>query len=273
MANRSTKSPLNLDKQANSSKQSVFSGSVFNAVGFWAVAVFSLLLSHSPGFSWLFAPLNVFTTAVHELGHAIVCLATGGHVNGLTIVSDGAGHGGLTFCQGGNAFLYTQSGYLGAAVFGCLLIALSQYPRLSKAILTGIGLAIGLASIFLMPQTMFQAGMLAQGLGSMAWGLVMGGLLVYAGIKLKSAIANLVLLFLAVQTALNSVTLIGDLITLSMGLASVHAFSDASNMADMTGIPAVIWSLFWGIASVAMLGLTLKETYGKRLFAPKEPAK
>src|SRR5271163_4876737 len=105
--------------------QSVTNGVMIgNNYSFWIIVIGSLLLSHSPGFSWLFAPINIFTTAVHEMGHALVCLATGGQVSGLTIVGDGAGHGGLTFCQGGNPFFYTQAGYLGAAVFGCLLIIL-----------------------------------------------------------------------------------------------------------------------------------------------------
>jgi hypothetical protein len=270
MNNRTTKSAVATGVQVGARQGSVFSGSVFNAVGFWVVALVSLLLSHAPGFAWLFAPLNFFTTAVHEMGHAVVCMATGGHVGGMTIVSDGAGHGGLTFCQGGNSFLYTQSGYLGAAVFGCILIALSQYPRISKSILVGIGLAMGAAGIFLMPATLFQSGMFLQGLASMAWALAMGGFLVFSGVKFKPALANLLLLFLAVQTALNSLTCIGDLITLSFGLAGIHAFSDASNMADMTGIPAFIWSIFWGVSSLVMLGFTLKETYGKRLFSQKK---
>ncbi|PWT96560.1 MAG: hypothetical protein C5B53_09490 [Candidatus Melainabacteria bacterium] len=269
MINRTTKSALGTGVQVGVRQGTVFSGSMFNALGFWLVALVSLVLSHAPGFSWLFAPLNFFTTAVHEMGHALVCIATGGHVGGMTIVSDGAGHGGLTFCQGGNAFLYTQSGYLGAAVFGCILIALSQYPRISKAILLGIGLTIGAAGIFLMPAALCQSGMFLQGLASMVWALAMGAFLVWSGLKLKPALANLLLLFLAVQTALNSVTCIGDLITLSFGLTGMHAFSDASNMADMTGIPAFIWSIFWGVSSLVMLGFTLKETYGKRLFGQK----
>jgi hypothetical protein len=269
MANRTTKTVATPGVLTESRQNNVFSGSAFNAFGFWAVALASLLLSHAPGFTWLFAPLNFFTTAVHEMGHAAVCLATGGHVAGMTIVSDGAGHGGLTFCQGGNPFLYTQSGYLGAAVFGCILIALSQFPRISKSILMAIGLAIGAAGIFLMPATLFQAGMFGQGLASMVWALVMGGFLVWSGMKFKPGMANLLLLFLAVQTALNSVTCIGDLIALSFGLTGMHAFSDASNMADMTGIPAFIWSIFWGVSSLVMLGFTFKETYGKRLFSKK----
>lgn len=192
-------------------------------------------------------------------------------MKGLTIVADGAGHGGLTFCQGGNAFLYDQAGYLGAAVFGCLLILLGQYPRLAKAMLVAVGISIATASFFLMPLSLFQSGMVGQGILSMGWGLAMALVLIGLGIKLKAGLANVVLLFLAVQTALNSVTCIGDLIALALGLGGVHAFSDATNMADMTGIPALCWSIFWGISSIVMVGFTVKETYGRRLISGKKP--
>lgn len=234
---------------------------------FWAIVVLSLFLSHAPGCYWFFTPLNIFTTAVHELGHATVCLLTGGYIEGLTIVSDGAGHGGLTFCRGGNPFLYAQAGYLGAALFGCFLIILSQYPRLSKAVLVIIGIAIGATSLILMPATLLRSGMLIQGMASILWAAVMSAVLVFCGIKLKANRAHILLLFLAVQTALNSVTGIGDLLSASLGM--FKAGSDASSMAVMTGIPAIIWSLLWGACSIIMLFFTLKETYGKRLFSNK----
>jgi hypothetical protein len=238
---------------------------MLNAFSFWTITILSLVASHMPGLAWVFAPINIFTTTVHEMGHALVCLATGGTVSGLTIVADGAGHGGLTFCQGGNQFLISQAGYLGAAIFGSFLIVLSQYPKLSTAILVGSGFAIACASILLMPGTLFQPGMFLQGLGSIAWALALACALIWSGFKLKSGQAHLVVLFLAVQTALNSLTCIGDLIGLSLGMSNIHAFSDASTMANMTGIPAFIWSIFWGLAALAIVGITLKETYGKRL--------
>src|SRR5438067_2233826 len=100
------------------------------------LTVLTLLLWDSPYVSWLLFPIKIFVTALHEFSHALVCLATGGHVNGMTIVDDNNGHGGLTMCSGGNPFLYAQAGYIGTAVWGCLLIMLSRVPALAKAALT-----------------------------------------------------------------------------------------------------------------------------------------
>jgi hypothetical protein len=45
-----------------------------NAWAFWLITILSLILSQTPGISWLFLPINQFTTMVHELGHALVCV-------------------------------------------------------------------------------------------------------------------------------------------------------------------------------------------------------
>jgi Peptidase M50B-like len=242
-------------------KSSLFAGSKSPSFSFWSIVIGSVLLAHVRGFSWLFAPVNVFTTLVHEMGHASVCLATGGQVGGLTIVADGAGHGGLTLCSGGNPFLYTQAGYLGAALFGCVLVILGQYRRLSKPILIGIGLAAGFATLFLVSGSIFKTGMLLQGLMSLGWAGFLSVALIWAGIKAKPNTAHLLVLFLAAQTALNSITSIGDLLSLSLGLSNIAAFSDATNMAAMTGIPAWFWSIFWAGCSIAMFAFTLKITH------------
>jgi Peptidase M50B-like len=234
-----------------------------NAWAFWLITILSLFLYNVPIIGLLLSPISTFATMVHEMSHAIVCILTGGWVSGMTIVSDGSGHGGLTFCRGGMPFFYTQAGYLGAAVFGCLLIFLGQFQKISKGILMFMGGTIGLASIFLVGFNVLNTGW--QGFVSMIAGLMMSAFLIWAGAKWRSHYANLLLLFLAVQTALNSVTSIAYLAQVSLGLTAFDSFSDASSMQDMTGLPAGFWSLAWVLMSVAMLAATLYFTYGRKL--------
>jgi hypothetical protein len=68
-------------------------------------------------------------------------------------------------------------------------------------------------------------------------------------------------LFLAVQTALNSVSSLVDLTQFSMG-GSHGSFSDATNMQMMTGIPAIVWALGWAGFSIALVAFTVWRTYG-----------
>ncbi len=230
-----------------------------NFWAFWAIVTFSLVFAQAPIVSWVLAPVTQFTTMVHELGHATACLATGGQVTGLTIVSDGSGHGGLTNCLGGNPFLYTQTGYLGTAVFGSFLIFLCQFSRIAKGALCVLGGAFGLASILLVGANVLHTGF--QGFFSFLWAIGLSGFLVWVGVKWKPSSANLLLLFLAVQTALNSVTSFVALMQASFSSAP-GVWSDASNMAQMTGIPAVIWSVFWALCSILLVGFTVWRTFG-----------
>jgi Peptidase M50B-like len=241
------------------------SGKTFNVWSFWLLALFSLFLAQVPFISLLFMPVTQFTTMVHELSHALVCLATGGWVGGLTIVPDGAGHGGLTYCHNGLPFFYTQAGYLGTAVFGCFLIFLGQFTKLSKYVLVCLGTAMALASLLIVGPGILTTGF--SGFFSLLWGLAMAAGLIYAGVKWKPTTANLLLLFLAIQTALNSVVCILYLVQIYFGFASTAAaYSDASAMAQMTAIPAFVWSAFWFLTSVAMVAFTLWHTYGKEIF-------
>jgi hypothetical protein len=114
----------------------------WNMSVFWLLVFFSVFLSNVPGVHFLLTPVSQFVTMVHEMGHALVTILTGGHVNFMTVVSDGQGHAGLTGSRGGLAFFSTQAGYIGTTLFGCLLIYLGQYPRYSKLILSGLGIAM-----------------------------------------------------------------------------------------------------------------------------------
>ncbi len=241
-----------------------------NMAAFWAIAILSILLANAPGVNILMTPVNQFVIMIHECSHAIVALLTGGHP-AVTIVPDGLGHGGLTQTNGGWLFFSAQAGYLGTAVFGCLLIWLGQFPKYSKYILMGIGGLMILSSLIFITPAIFSASFLS-GLLSMIWGLLMGVACIYMGKKLSPILANLVLLFLAVQTALNSVSLAWVLVPHALGLAGA-GFTDATIMAQYFFLPAIVWALWWIILSLAMLFFTLKFTYGKAILNRKKSDK
>ena len=232
-----------------------------NMAVFWVIAIMSILLVNVPGINFLLTPVNQFVVLIHEASHAIAAVLTGGHP-AMTIVPDGQNHGGITQTNGGWMFLIGQAGYLGTAFAGCLLIYLGQFPRYSRAILMAVGgLIIASSLLFITPSLLNPATFIA-GLLSMVWGLAMGGACIYMGKKLKPILANLVLLFLAVQTALNSLTLIWTLIPHGLGLAG-GSWTDATIMAQLYFVPAFIWALWWMALSLAMVFFTLKFSYFK----------
>ncbi|MBY0546009.1 MAG: M50 family metallopeptidase [Candidatus Obscuribacterales bacterium] len=222
--------------------------------------VLSMILREVPLLGLILQPLETFETAVHEMGHALACIATGGFVDGLTIVDDGEGHGGLTYCKGGWPLIYSQAGYIGEALFGSTLILLSRFQKLSRAILIFLGVAIGLGAILLMPGTIIHEGDWKSGLMSMLSGLLIAGAFVFSGAKLKDKWAHLLLLFIAVQSSLSSLSGIWVLLLQSFGMFP-GTWSDATNMEKMTHIPAFLWGIGWAIFSIGSLAGTMWLTY------------
>lgn len=228
------------------------------------ITVLSLALSDLPLFNVIYSPIEYFTTALHEIGHALACSATGGSVSGLTIVSDGAGHGGLTFCSGGVPFVFSQTGYLGTTFFGCLLLFLGRRENLTRPLLVGLAVLLIFSVFFYMMPTLTMPRYAQQGMLSMVVGGLMAAALLAAARFLPLRAASFLLAFLAVQTALNALYDILVLAQISLGMHGQSSFTDATNMANDTGIPAFFWSLFWGLSSIAMLFLTVKAAYWRR---------
>jgi hypothetical protein len=63
-------------------------------------------------------PVTLLVTFLHEFGHALGALFTGGSVEGLQINPDGSGY---TITRGGSQAVVLMGGYLGSAILGNLL--------------------------------------------------------------------------------------------------------------------------------------------------------
>lgn len=225
------------------------------------INVVFFIITHFPVVNMLLIPLQTFTTGLHELGHATACFATGGRVAGMTIVSDGQGHGGLTWCAGGISFIVTTAGYVGAAFFGCVLIWFGRKEENARTVLKVLGGLFGFGCLVAITPILLDLTHGGQGWMSMIVGLAIAAGLFVAGLKFQPKYAHFLLLILAGQTALNSLTDILYLVQISAGFSYHGGFSDATNMARSTGIPAAFWSILWGVMSLAMVAFTVKTAY------------
>ncbi|CAN5162681.1 M50 family metallopeptidase [soil metagenome] len=227
----------------------------------FGMALLSLVLMQESSVRYLLVPLELLDTTLHEMGHAIFCIATGGTVHGLTVVSDGDGHAGLTMTRGGIPFIFNQTGYLGTTLFGCIMIALGRSQAAARGTLIGLGVVIALGSVFFVTQTFFLEGRIGQAAGSFVVAMALALVLIFAGYRFSDRWAQIVLLFLGVHIGINALTDIIWLSKLSLGLVGAHSFTDATNMAQLTGFPAAFWSLLWGLLSLVMLVGTVKLAY------------
>src|SRR5258708_8945729 len=71
-------------------------------------------------------PLRLLVTFVHETGHGLTAALTGGHFLRFVVYPNGSG---VATTSGGSAFLVPQMGYLGAALFGAVLLYAANHVQ------------------------------------------------------------------------------------------------------------------------------------------------
>lgn len=202
----------------------------------------TVALSFIPHAGWLIYPFRLFVTFIHEGGHALLALLTGGWVTGLRIHLDASGE---TFSVGGVPLIIASAGYLASTIYGASLLALCRDGRHAKAVLTLTAAAVlGLTLFF------------AKGMLSLLTGIGLAVALVFCAIALTERAAHFFLSFLAIQCCLNALF---DLRTLFLISAASDTPSDAFNMERMTGVPAVFWAVLWLVGSLAVLWVALRS--------------
>jgi len=89
-------------------------------------------------------PITLLVTFLHELGHALGAIITGGDVVSVQVNSDGSG---LTMTRGGSRAVILMGGYIGSAILGNLLFFLGTRNDLTAQIglniLSGIMVIVG----------------------------------------------------------------------------------------------------------------------------------
>lgn len=210
-----------------------------------ALAAFGIafLLWNTPALDFILYPLRLFVTFVHETGHGLAALITGGQIDRLRVFTNGSGVAGT---YGGARWLILPAGYLGAALFGAGLFVAANRVRHTRVIMAALGLFVGVVA--LVYTDLFSTGFLV--------GLAFAAVLMLLS-RRGSDNVNLVLLnLLAVICALNAVL---DLVSLvrfsdqSIGTVRNDAAAFAREITPL--IPGAVWALLWaGIAIALMLG-------------------
>lgn len=90
-------------------------------------------------------PVTLLVTFLHEFGHAMGAILTGGSVEGLHIDSDGSGY---TATRGGSPGIILVGGYVGSALFGNVLFRIgAKHHRLAQGTLLIMGAFMALAGL------------------------------------------------------------------------------------------------------------------------------
>lgn len=207
--------------------------------------VVALVLWNLPQLGFVLYPVRLFVTFVHESGHGLAAILTGGHFETFRVFENGAG---VALTAGGSRWLILPAGYLGSALFGALLFYVANTVPFPRTI--SLVLAIFTAALALLFTDFLSTAWLV-GLGV---ALALLALWRYA----DRSVNLLVLDVLAILTGLNVVF---DLFALvrysdaSMGAVRNDAAAFSAEVAPL--IPGVVWAALWAILAVAMLLLSV----------------
>lgn len=240
---------MNLKPLFNASVREDFSPQqTLSLIGLAGLA--TLLMAFIPWLGWLNYPFRLLLTMVHELGHGLAAMLTGGTFIRFVVFPNGAG---LAYTAGGWRWVIVPAGYVGVALFGAALIRLGRSHQWSRLALAVMGGLMGLFSLrYGMPSII--SGDFLNGLLTTVSGLAFGGFFAWVALKATPGWIVFLLHLVAIQAGL---TAFSDLMTV-MGL-SLNFFNapanDARSMAEMTLIPAIVWAVLWaGLAAVLIGG-------------------
>ena len=192
-------------------------------------------------------PIRLFVTYVHEAGHSLAALLTGGQVHGFEVSPDGSG---VARTSGGNISLILPAGYLGAALFGSLLFFLTnRVPRWTRGLAFLLGLAIiALTLGYALPSA-------ERGPTALIVGVGFGVGLIALGWQAPRLVNVFVLNTLAILTSLNAVFDL-RLLVQNADAQSAVGVNDAAQFSEKVTplLPASVVAAIWAAVAFCMLG-------------------
>lgn len=206
--------------------------------GLWlpvGAALLALLLWDTP-VVW---PLRIFVVFLHELSHGLAAVATGGSIVRIEL---SPAEGGLCVTRGGSRFLTLSAGYLGSLAWGVLLLLAGARGRRDRAAVALLGLmTLGVTLVYV------------RSLFGFVYGAAAGAALLAVAWKLPAAASDAVLAVVGTVSCLYAVWDIAS----DVLLRDVPG-SDANALGALTGIPGVVWGLFWVVTAVAVTAWALR---------------
>ena len=174
--------------------------------------------------------LTMLVTFLHEFGHALAVILTGGHVLSIQVNPDGSG---ACTSSGGIRPIIEAGGYLGSILFGNIIIYVGiKHNTLPRIVLFILGSALMVSSFLWYSNLVSFAFTMLAGIFNM-------GLALYSRVVSKA---------ITVVTGLYSVVYI--IIDYNVGpTADLQAFSGI--------IPAIVWMYIWLAIAVAMTGTNI----------------
>lgn len=221
-------------------------------------ATLSIILWFIPFAEILTYPFRLFVTFIHEGGHAIAALLTGNSVGSLSVAMNASGETYTT--KGGliSQTLVSSAGYLGSMAYGALLLVLIRKAIAARVVLIGsAAIVLTLTVVYGLLSPIFSWGALSGIPFTLLAGTLLSAGLIAIARFAKPRVATFFVSFLAVQCVLNALLDLKTVFFLSSPFAP-GAPTDAVNMANATGIPALVWATLWIVMALGILALAMR---------------
>lgn len=190
-------------------------------------------------------PIKIFVVCLHELGHALAALLTGGQVVSIQIFPE---EGGLTMTRGGWPFVIASAGYLGSMLLGGTLLYLSNYRQWARHLMLGLAVLIALSTVLFF-----------RNFFAVLYGLLAAAAMFFSAYRLPVNVNFYSIRFMAVASCLYALLDIrSDLFTPSPGGPGI--INDAEALSQLTGLPAILWAVLWMAAALIVLAFVLKAS-------------
>lgn len=204
----------------------------------------------------LIYPLKLLVVFLHESGHALAALATGGSVESIRIDPY---ERGVTATRGGWRFLILSGGYLGSTALGAAILNAAWTRALSRHVLRlmAVLLAVAILGFVRDPFTIF----FCAATGAALW---------LAGVKATPTAQRALATFIGVTSCLYAVIDIKDDVLSFGGLTFVGGVgkSDAEALAESTWVPAPVWGVLWIGISLFVIWRVLRRIAAAGTSAP-----
>lgn len=190
-------------------------------------------------------PLKILAVFFHEMSHGAMALFTGGSIVEIRLVPN---EGGLCITRGGNRFLVASAGYLGSLICGGTLLILAARLKRHAGLTAALGALMLLAGLFWIRPII--------GFGFF-FVMASGIALTAAAYRLPEWANGLILKLVGLTSCLYAPADIASDVLFRPSLRS-----DATQLQEITGIPSVIWGVFWVLLSLVLAWFFLKRAWG-----------
>ncbi len=194
-------------------------------------------------------PFKLLAVMGHETGHAIASKLVGGTVQRVNLQLDESGACVSAIPQSFlSRVLVYSAGYVGSAILALLLLVASTRLRLVRMTLFGVGL-------WLLAMAILYAGNATM----LGFCIAMAASVGAAAFLLPTVLVEGITTFISVFIGMYAAFDLRDLWD-----AAARSQSDAQLLANVSGVPAIAWSVLWTALSLCILALAVKLTLGGR---------